>query len=328
MITLQPIFEENLLEALRLRVLPEQQDFVASATGILARAYGYRRDRAKAWGICEGDQMIGLAMIHDLNEEPACYHLAELMIDCRFQGMGYGRQALALLLAHCQRERKYNAVEVCVKRKNAAAIHLYEQAGFRDTGYVDPEAPDSRILSYLLRPKRSVPLDIHLTGVEDLAGVQRLWADPDVMRYVDGFSDGLHVAMEHLEKEWLPWVQQPPLRQHVSVYENGCYCGESFYSVDETGLASMDIKLLPAARGKGIARAALSYALDAAFQTGKAVRAYVDPSPANEKALQLYAGFGFRETVRPSHLDDPGCPYVYLELTCRDWELRRADGIL
>lgn len=328
MITLQPIYDENLMEALRLRVLPEQRAFVAPAAGILARAYGYRRQRARAWGICEGDRMVGLALLHDLDDEPACYHLAELMIDHRDQGRGYGREALALLLAHCQRERKYGAVEVCVKRDDTAAIHVYEQAGFRDTGYQDPDAPDSRILSYALRPFRSTRLDIHLTGREDLAGVQRLWADPEVMRYVDGFPDGLHVTMGHLEHEWLPWVQQPPKRQHFSVCEDGCYCGESFYSIDETGLASMDIKLTPAARGRGIAWFALSHALDAAFQTGKAERAYVDPSPANEKALRLYAGLGFREAVRPPHLGDPGCPCVYLELTCRDWALRRADGLL
>lgn len=328
MITLQPIYEENLIEALELRVLPEQQAFVAPASGILARAYAYRRQRAKAWGICEGRQMVGLALIHDLDDEPACYHLAELMIDYRFQGKGYGRQALALLLAHCQRERKYGAVEVCAKRDDAAAIHVYEQGGFRDTGYTDPDAPDCRILSCALRPFRSASLDIHLTGREDLANVQRLWADPEVMRYVGGFPDGLRVTMEHLEHEWLPWVQQPPKRQHFSVCEDGRYCGESFYSIDEIGFASMDIKLTQAARGRGIAWFALSHALDAAFRTGKAARAYVDPSPANQNAMRLYADLGFREASRLPHLDDPGCPCVYLELTCRDWEQRRADGIL
>lgn len=328
MITLQPIYEENLMEALHLRVLPEQRGFVAPASGILARAYAYRRQRAKAWGICEGRQMVGLALIHDLDDEPACYHLAELMIDYRFQGKGYGRQALALLLAECQRERKYGTTEVCVKQDNLPAIHLYETAGFRDTGYTDPDAPDCLVLSFTLRPARRTPLDIHLTGREDLANVQLLWASPDVMRYVDGFLDGLHVTMEHLEHEWLPWVQQPPKRQHFSVCEDGCYCGESFYSVDETGLASMDIKLMPGARGRGIAWFALSHALDAAFRTGKAARAYVDPSPANQNALRLYAGLGFCEASRPPHLDDPGCSCVYLELTRRDWEQCRADGIL
>lgn len=165
-------------------------------------------------------------------------------------------------------------------------------------------------------------VDIHLTGPADLEHVQRLWADPDVMRFV-GFPDGLHQTMEHLENKWLPRVQNPPRRQHYSVYAEGVgYCGETFYDVDETGLACMDIKLLELARGKGIACAALSHALKQAFQAGGAGRACVDPNPENRKALALYARLGFLPAPRPDHLGDPGCPHVYLELSRRDWEMR------
>lgn len=165
-------------------------------------------------------------------------------------------------------------------------------------------------------------IDIHLTGPADLEHVQRLWADPDVMRFV-GFPNGLHQTMEHLENRWLPRIQNPPRRQHYSVYAEGVgYCGETFYDVDETGLACMDIKLLGYARGKGIACGALSHALTQAFQSGGAERAYVDPSPENRKALALYKRLGFLPTVRPGHLGDPGCPYVYMEISRRDWEMR------
>lgn len=160
-------------------------------------------------------------------------------------------------------------------------------------------------------------ITIKLTDRDDLKNVQTLWADPDVMRYV-GFPEGLHETMEHLETEWLPWVQNPPRRQHYSVYAD-TYCGESFYDVDETGLACMDIKLLPHARGKGIGYKALSHALDAAFREGGAKTAYVDPDPENHKALALYRRLGFQNAERPAHLDDPGCPYVYLELTRENW---------
>lgn len=163
-------------------------------------------------------------------------------------------------------------------------------------------------------------VQIKLTEKADLLNVQRLWADPEVMYYV-GFPEGLHKTMESLEQEWLPWVQNPPKRQHYSVYEKAVgYCGEAFYDVDEAGLACMDIKLLPRARGKGIAFEALAYALNQAFEIGKAERAYVDPNPENRKALNLYTRLGFQETERAAHLEDPGCPYVYMELTREDWE--------
>ena len=164
---------------------------------------------------------------------------------------------------------------------------------------------------------------IKLTEREDLIHVQRLWADPDVMHFV-GFPEGLQEAMEYLEHEWLPWVQNPPKRQHYSVYHEDTYCGEAFYDVDETGYACMDIKLLPDARGKGIATFALSHALDQAFLMGGAVAAWVDPNPENTKALQLYERLGFRPAQRPDHLEDPGCPYVYMEVKREAWQAKRG----
>ena len=101
-----------------------------------------------------------------------------------------------------------------------------------------------------------------------------------------------------------------------------CGTNETYYHVDETGLACMDIKLLDCARGKGIGYLALSHALDTAFQVGGAARAYVDPHPENRKALALYAALGFLPAVRPSHLE----PWdsTYFELTRENWEARHG----
>ncbi len=323
MITLQSIDESNIMEALSLWVKPEQQRFVAPPAGILARSYAYRRHRAICWGIYEARHMVGLALLHDLEEEPACYHLMELLVHEQEQRKGYGSAALHLILAHCRREGKFSRVEVCVQKCNTAAIHIYEKAGFRDTGYIDSDTPDCLILAYELPSKFNGAVEIRLTGERDLENVQRLWASPEVMRFV-GFPDGLHQTMEHLQNEWLPWVQNPPIMQHYSIYAQGVgYCGESFYRVDETGLACMDIKLLPCARGKGIAYAALSYALDQAFHVGKAERAYVDPHPENRKALALYASLGFLPAQRPAHLE----PWdsTYFELNRAAWEARNGN---
>ncbi len=323
MITLQPIDEHNVMRALALDHKPEQGDFVADPAEILAFAYAHRRQRAVCWGIYEARRMVGLALLCDLEEEPACYHLMELLVNGPEQGKGYGSAALRLILAHCRREGKFPRVEICVKQRNTAAIHVYEKAGFRNTGYIDPATPDSLILAYELPPKFSGEVEIHLTGEADLENVQRLWASPEVMRFV-GFPEGLHQSMEHLRNEWLPWVQNPPIMQHYSVYAQGIgYCGESFYQVNETGLACMDIKLLPCAQGKGIAYAALSHALDQAFRVGKAERAYVDPHPENRKALALYASLGFLPAKRPAHLE----PWdsTYFELSRAAWAARHGN---
>ena len=217
MITLQTIGETNFLDAAGLKVHPAQRGFVASAPMILARAYACRNQRSKVWGIYSGAKMVGLAMIHDLEEEPACYHLCEFMVDACEQGKGYGRQALDLILSECRREDKFPRVEVCVKRENSAAIHVYEKAGFRNTGYQDPDAPDSLCMAYEIQQNFTTQIQIRRTGREDLPNVQALWANPAVMRFV-GFPEGLHETLEYLENDWLPWAQNPPKRQHYSVY--------------------------------------------------------------------------------------------------------------
>lgn len=67
-------------------------------------------------------------------------------------------------------------------------------------------------------------------------------------------------------------------------------------------LASMDIKLLPHAQGKGIAAKALSFAIDKAFTEGKVNHVYVEPQSANKKAWALYEKLGFVSKERPTIL--------------------------
>lgn len=148
MIHLIDIDETNFPEALRLRVSADQQRFLADASGILARGYAYRRCNARVFGIADDDRLVGLALVRDMNEEPSCYDLQQFFIDHRFQGRHFGSLALQQLLAHLRSEGRYPCVEVCVHCDNAAALRLFESHGFLDTGYIDPDLPDSRNLMH------------------------------------------------------------------------------------------------------------------------------------------------------------------------------------
>ena len=148
MIRLFEIDEENWTAVRSLSVREDQRGFLDSAEGILARGYVYRNDRARVIGIAAGDTAVGVVLVKDLDEEPACYDLQQFLIDARYQGRGFGTEALRLILSELKAERKYDCVEVCVKRDDAAALHVYEKAGFSDTGYVDPDAPDCKNLVY------------------------------------------------------------------------------------------------------------------------------------------------------------------------------------
>lgn len=148
LVTLFDVNEQNFLKLRSLSVRDDQKGYLDSAVGILARGYAYRACRAKVLGIAAGGDAVGLALVRDLDEEPACYELQQFMIDARYQNKGYGTAALRLILAELAAERKYDCVEVCVKMADASALRVYEKVGFTDTGYIDEDVPDCYNLVY------------------------------------------------------------------------------------------------------------------------------------------------------------------------------------
>lgn len=157
---------------------------------------------------------------------------------------------------------------------------------------------------------------IRETISKDLNDVQKLWADGDVMKFV-GFPEGLHETDENMRK-WFSWIEQgKPLHNHYSLFDDGIYCGESFYSIDvnHDHSASVDIKLFPFARGRGIGTAGLMYAIKEAVANG-AKSVWVDPKRQNVKAIALYQRLGFVEKEMPTHIAqlEDGDDIVYMEL--------------
>lgn len=163
-------------------------------------------------------------------------------------------------------------------------------------------------------------IEIRETSEKDLRNVQNLWSDGDVMKFV-GFPDGLHQTDEEMHK-WFCWINSDrPDINHYSIFEDGVYCGETFYEIDREhgNCAALDIKLFGFARGRGIATKALSYAIDEAFGHG-AETVWVDPNPENEKAIALYERLGFRREKMPKHLmpEDGEPESVYMELRAEE----------
>ena len=94
-------------------------------------------------------------------------------------------------------------------------------------------------------------IEILETCETELGDVQRLWADGDVMRYV-GFPEGLRQSNEEMGR-WYEWIRRSrPRANHYSVFEDGVYCGETFYRIDEKrgNSAAVDIELFAFARGR------------------------------------------------------------------------------
>lgn len=168
--------EENWPDFAGLSVDKSQKTFLASNIGIIARGYVYRNSRAKVIGIVSDGTPVGLAMVRDIDDEPACYELQQFMIDKNVQGQGYGFRALERILATLKAEQKYTCVEVCVKREDVQAIRVYEKAGFVDSGYIDDTVPDCLHFVYHFAADSGTPdaSGIRIVSVEEAAEKQRI----------------------------------------------------------------------------------------------------------------------------------------------------------
>ena len=148
---LNKVDAKNLWELVELKVREDQTSFVASNTVSLLEAYTTvtAGKQTLPFGIYDGDTPVGFLMLGydtlDWEDEPEIaarnYCLWRLMIDERYQGLGYGRQAVTLALDYI-RTLPCGAAEFCwlsYEPENTAARALYRSMGFVETGEMDGE---------------------------------------------------------------------------------------------------------------------------------------------------------------------------------------------
>ena len=145
MVRLEPIGPDNWREELAVR--EDQERFVGSAAGILARAYAYRELRAQAKLIADGDIPVGILLYYDWPEDRQ-YVFSHLLIDRRYQRRGFGEVAARLALDEMRADGRYSQVCLCYVEGDEPARLLYEKLGFRHTGEVD-EVDSDEILMVL-----------------------------------------------------------------------------------------------------------------------------------------------------------------------------------
>lgn len=115
-----------------LQVAESRKHYVANSAVLLARAYAYRAQRSRAFLICADDTPVGMGLYYDLPDMGA-YDFSQLFIDERYQGQGYGKEAVRMVLDAMKADGKYNKVVLCYMEGNEAAKRLYESFGFVET---------------------------------------------------------------------------------------------------------------------------------------------------------------------------------------------------
>ena len=97
LVSLRPVTPDNLRAVMRLKVRPEQEQFVAPNPVSLAQ--GAYEPLAWLRAIYADETPVGFVMLHDDPFKPE-YYLWRLMIDAHYQRMGFARQGMTQVIEY------------------------------------------------------------------------------------------------------------------------------------------------------------------------------------------------------------------------------------
>lgn len=135
-VTLRPVTPENVYEVMRLRVTKEQEQFVADNARSLAEA-AYN---PLAWprAIYADETPVGFVMLYDDPHTPE-YFLWRLLIDHRYQRMGFGRRAVEQVIEYVAGRPNATSLGVSYVPAAGGPQPFYASLGFEETGEVQDD---------------------------------------------------------------------------------------------------------------------------------------------------------------------------------------------
>ena len=134
-ISLREITKDTLRPILDLNVREDQSQFVAPNSVSIAQAY-FEPDHAWFRGIYADETAVGFVMMYDDLEKPD-YYLWRYMIDACYQGFGFGKRAIDLLIAHVRTRPNATQLLVSCVPGEGSPGPFYEHLGFEYTGEVE-----------------------------------------------------------------------------------------------------------------------------------------------------------------------------------------------
>jgi len=158
-VTLRPITIDNWIQCISLTPTDEQvrSSFVAPNTLSLAQAH--YEPWWQPYGIyapIDGEEiMIGFVMygrwpatgipVYHEEAKPGIDFILRFMIDGRYQGRGYGRAALAAVIAQIKAQPDGLAIEISYDVTNTVMAHLCTRLGFQPTGQISNGEIEARL---------------------------------------------------------------------------------------------------------------------------------------------------------------------------------------
>ncbi|MDY0395137.1 GNAT family N-acetyltransferase [Virgibacillus halophilus] len=134
-LAIRAVDENNWRQAAALKVADNQADYIES------NLYSIAQSKFETWwhslALYDGDVLVGYAMFGAYSEKHQTAWLDRFMIGEAFQGKGYAKQFIPLLLGEVRRKYPCKRILLSVVPENKVAIRMYEKFGFRFNGEID-----------------------------------------------------------------------------------------------------------------------------------------------------------------------------------------------
>ena len=136
---LQPVTAQNWNALIKLKVNENQSHFVASNLYSIAEArFGFEEQghwNLYPFGAYVDEEAIGFVMYGFNFSHPRFQaFILRLMVDQRFQGKGYGREIMQLVLERFREDERIRNVGISYEPENLPAQTLYASLGFVEPG--------------------------------------------------------------------------------------------------------------------------------------------------------------------------------------------------
>ncbi|CAM3831931.1 GNAT family N-acetyltransferase [Bacillus paramycoides] len=136
-----------------LSVTKEQQQFIESNAFSLAESL--YEENGTSVGLYNEETLVGYALYGWYWKKNESVWLDRFMIDQQFQGKGYAKRFLRLLIQFLQQKFECKIIYLSLHPDNKLAMGLYESFGFRLNGDIDDEGPVVGVVMELLIDKNT-----------------------------------------------------------------------------------------------------------------------------------------------------------------------------
>lgn len=133
MITLKEITRHNFNDVINLSVFDEQKNYLASNMYSLAQAKA--QPECIPLAVYNDNDLVGFVM-YCMDFDDKEYWIYRIMIDKKYQKMGYGRKAMKCILEKLMEDTAHDKVYISFEPDNVVAKKLYEELGFAADGRV------------------------------------------------------------------------------------------------------------------------------------------------------------------------------------------------